>query len=99
MTERIREANIRAVLSRIAKLTGTHDGSPWKREGNRLVAIVGTYLVDSAYGGWKLAQIVNESGGQRDVLYSGYVSRRELYEQMHAYIKGFEDCKYGVRFP
>lgn len=50
----------------------------------------GTYVLDGAYGGWKLARIENVHGGQSDIT-DGYVSKRELYNLMHAYIRGLED--------
>ena len=47
---------------------------------------VGCYVLDGAYGGWKLAQIVNEQGGQSDISCGGFVSKRELWNQIQAII-------------
>ena len=42
--------------------------SPWKRlKGGKLKAIVGTWVLDSAYGGYKVAQISTTTGGERDL--------------------------------
>lgn len=62
---------------------------------NPKMRAVGTYLLDGAYGGWKLAQTVNEGGGERNVLSIGYVSKKECYYAIHAYIRGIEDCIVG----
>lgn len=60
---------------------------PWVMVKGKLKASVGTYLIDSAYGGYKLAQLTNEAGGQRDITY-GFVSKTELYFQMQAFLAG-----------
>lgn len=54
------------------------------------VAQIGHYMVERAYGGNKLVQIVSESGAARDVCYTGFVSTRTLYNAVVAFIKGFE---------
>lgn len=54
------------------------------------VANVGTYYLEGAYGGHKLVQIVNHGGGVRDVLRSGFVSKREAYHLIGAYVDGIE---------
>lgn len=47
---------------------------------------VDSYQLDGAYGGWKLVQIVNKQGGQRDISCGGFVSKRELWNQIQAII-------------
>ena len=58
----------------------------WRRD-DRSRANVGTYVVRGAYGGWKIAQIVSESGGERDVT-TGYRPARETLELLYAYKAG-----------
>jgi hypothetical protein len=39
----------------------------WTRQGSDNVAHVGCYVLDCAYGGYQLAQIVTPGGGERDI--------------------------------
>jgi len=42
--------------------------SPWRRLKNgKLKARVGTWVLDRAYGGYKVSQIVTVTGGERDL--------------------------------
>lgn len=52
---------------------------------------VGNYHISYAYGGCCLHQTVNEDGAVRDVLYTGYVSKRECYTAVRSYLAGFQD--------
>jgi hypothetical protein len=54
------------------------------------VGNVGTYHLMGAYGGHKLVQITNHGGGVRDVLGTGYASKRELYRAISAYLDGID---------
>ena len=56
-------------------------------EGRKLYWHIGNYHLVSAYGGYDLAQVVNEGGGITKPLYGGMVSKRELYYKL-SYIKG-----------
>lgn len=47
---------------------------------------VGMYVLNGSYGGWKLGQIVNEQGGERGVSTGGYISKRELWNQIQTAI-------------
>lgn len=64
------------------------------------VGNIGTYYLEGAYGGHKLVQITNYGGGVRDVLGTGYVSKRELYRAISAYLDGIDaaaaDSHYSV---
>ncbi len=71
-----------------------------KAAGFHGVGNVGTYYLMGAYGGHKLVQITNYGGGVRDVLGTGYVSKRELYRAISAYLDGIDaaatDSHYSV---
>ncbi len=54
---------------------------------------VGNYHLDHAYGGVSLFQMDNESGGVRDVLQCGHVSKPQLYSLMHAFLRGIDAHK------
>lgn len=52
-------------------------------------ANVNNYHISGAYGGYSLCQMVNESGGCRDVFNCGHISARELIQLIWAYRAGF----------
>jgi hypothetical protein len=62
---------------------------PYTRTNGKLVANVGTYLISQAYGGCQLQQLVNEGGGVREIT-SGYVSKKELFNQLQMFLAGIE---------
>lgn len=51
-------------------------------------ANIGHYTIDRAYSGCQLAQIVNSGGGETNISVDGYVSKRELYNQMTMFLSG-----------
>jgi hypothetical protein len=51
---------------------------------------IGNFHISQAYGGVCLHRLVNPSGGISTPLIHGHVSKRELFELMHAFIKGLE---------
>ena len=59
------------------------DAPIWSKDSG---AMVGRYHVLGAYGGWQLAQIVNEGGGIRTI--TGYGTKRETYLLVQAYREG-----------
>lgn len=63
------------------------DAPLYTRDGANNRAMVGRYTLAGAYGGWQLQQIVNEGGGVRAIT-SGYLSKREVYNLIHAYREG-----------
>lgn len=69
-----------------------------KAAGFHGVGNIGTYYVEGAYGGHKLVQITNYSGGVRDVLGTGYVSKRELYRAIGAYLDGIDAAATGSHY-
>lgn len=59
--------------------------------GVRMVkANIGNYHLDGAYGGYKLVQMVSESGGIKDTLRCGFIPKKDLYKLMCAYLEGIE---------
>jgi hypothetical protein len=77
--KRITEKDLQAVVDRINRTTG----SPMKWGD------VGNYQLDGAYGGWRLVRVVNKSGGVTDIT-SGYRSKRDVYDLMHSWLRGWE---------
>ena len=88
---RITQKDLESIVNRINR-TANMPMNAYTREGDRNVANVGHYYVSGAYGGVQLLQIVNEAGGVRTIT-SGYCPKRELYYQMHAFLRGLETAQ------
>lgn len=80
------QRDLDGLINRLNRMTGNNP-QPWSNGKSN----IGTYCLDNAYGGNKLVQIVNEGGGERNITH-GYVSKRECYVMIAAYIAGIEDC-------
>jgi hypothetical protein len=76
-------------LNRIAGFSEEEADAPLNTRGEDGVyrAMVGRYVLQGAYGGLQLQQIVNEGGGVRSIT-SGYGTKREVYHLIHAYREG-----------
>ena len=88
---RITEKDLQATCDRINRIMDT-PLEPYARGEGNLVANIGCYHLDHAYGGVALHQMDNEGGGVRDI-FGGDLTKRDLYERMHAFIKGLEEVK------
>ena len=84
-------------LENLAALVNRYTGSPEKpytREGDTLAKHPGSFYISYANGGVSLERLC-EGGGATDVLTSGHVTKRELYQRMHAFLKGLEMVQNG----
>lgn len=88
MRDRITIKDLRALCDRLNKLTD----SPMQYWGDGK-ANVGNYHISQAYGGYALHRVHNQGGGITTPLSSYHRPARELWEQMQAYLHGFEDGK------
>ena len=48
------------------------------------------YVLNGAYGGWQLDQLIDEKTGAIDNVTYGFVPARELYDTIHAIIRYVE---------
>lgn len=87
----ITKENLERAVMYLNKIAGTPE-KPWEQKDGKMVANIGCYFLDGAYGGYKIVQMVNESGGERSIT-QGYLPKRELYNLIHAYKDGFLACK------
>ena len=90
--------DLEGLVDRLNRTTGA-ESEPYrdateaeKAAGFGGVGNVGTYYLMGAYGGHKLVQITNYGGGVRDVLGTGYASKRELHRAISAYLDGIDDA-------
>jgi len=89
MTQRTTIRHLEALCDTINALTGSPK-EPYDMSGERPRANVGNYHLDQAYGGVALARMSNEGGGISRPLGHGYYTKRELADQLRAFIRGLE---------
>ena len=83
--------HIESLIKQLNELTHNPTESNYlltTNQGRKLCWNVGNYHLISAYGGYNLAQVVNNDGGITEPIYGGYVSKRELYNKLTAYTNG-----------
>lgn len=89
----ITKANLQATVDRINRITGS-PMEPYTKTGEvpnqTYTANIGNYHLSGAYGGFSLHRMDTDGGGITDVLRVGHVSKRDLYDRMHAFIRGLE---------
>ncbi len=85
-------AELEHLVTRINVAAGTPTEQYTRTDDGRCKANPGNYHLSSAYGGHQLCQMVNDGGGARNIT-SGYVSKRELYYQMRAFLEGMLSIK------
>jgi len=90
---RITIKDLDAVCARLNRVTDSPLEPYVQDSTGRYTAQVGNYHISRAYGGFCLHRMVNDGGGVSSPLSSGHIPARELYERMHAYLKGFEDAR------
>jgi hypothetical protein len=89
--QRITLLQLAAAVKLLNRITGSPE-VPYKKEGDRHAPNVGNYHLSRAYGGFALHQMANDNGGIRDVLNSGHVPARQLFDMMSAYRYGMESA-------
>ncbi len=88
---RITVKNLRNLCANLNKITGSPAEMFGQREGCGTKPFnVGHYLIDTGYGGYSLSRITTTTGGESNVLSISHIPARELYEQMHAFLRGIE---------
>lgn len=84
MASRITDKDLNSVVQRLNRIT--NNPATYMDENRNI--LIGHFHIDCAYGGNQLVQTTNTSGGVRNVLSSGFVSKRELYTLIQSYISG-----------
>ena len=83
MTTRITERDLEICITRLNKATGKPITPYTRDENGHFTGNIGNYHLDSAYGGYRLVQMVNHGGGITVISNGGFVSKRDLYNQLH----------------
>lgn len=89
--DRITVKHLRGLCNTLNKITGNPLEAYGRDATGKFKANIGAHYIDGAYGGWELHQICTEGGGVNCPLSTGHCSARELYNAMHAYLRGLED--------
>ena len=92
MSNRITKSNLQAAVALLNRVTNS-PAEAYVKVGDKYTAQIGNYHLSCAYGGYSLHRMVNESGGVSDVLSTGHMPARELYNLIHAFRRGFELAK------
>ena len=87
MADRITKAQLYARISLLNSIFGYAESAyqDERDSSGGLVANAGTYVLDCAYGGYRLGQMC-PGGGERDV--TGRDTARATYDKITAYIDG-----------
>ena len=81
--QRVTRTQLKLVCDRLNRLTNSPTVS---YDGN--IPQVGNYNIERAYGGYALRRFTKQ--GEIDVFNMGYATAREMYNLIHAYVKGVE---------
>ena len=96
MSTRITDKHLEGMIARLNRLTNS-PMVPYERIDGRCVAQIGNYHLSHAYGGVCLHRMCSEGGGVTTPLMGGHVTKRELYDQIYAFIKGIETAQEANR--
>ena len=84
---RITNKHLAAALNNLNSATNSPTSSYTKLPSGAILANVGNYHIDSAYGGNKLVRMVSPSGGITTIT-TGYDTKRYVLEFIHAMLIG-----------
>ena len=94
---RITDKQLQAVCDRINKLFNLPltPYKPYDAAVGRAQPNAGVYHLSHAYGGVSLHRMSERGGctGVNDVFSRGHMPKRELYELMHAFLRGVDTAK------
>ena len=86
--QRITEKQLENLADWLNELTNSPKEPYSRDESGRLRANAGNFHISYAYGGVNVHRMVNEGGGVTCPISHGYKTKRELFNEMHAFIRG-----------
>ena len=86
MTNRINKNQLLYRVKLLNALFGEDEDAWTKGADGQFKANSGTFVLDCAYGGYRLSRICNDGGGERDL--TPRATARETYYAINAYIDG-----------
>jgi len=90
--DRITNKQLEMLVSYLNEVTES-PATPYTRVNDKLRGNIGNYHISGAYGGVELHRMMNEGGGVTAPLSCGYTTKRDLYNRLHAMIKGIETAR------
>ena len=84
--KRVTESQLNAVVKRLNNITGSPI-EPYSRTSDGLVANIGNFHLDYAYGMVRLVRMHSAGGGINVV--TQYGTKRKCLEEMHAFESGY----------
>ena len=91
MTNRITKSQLEYRVKLLNELFGQRTEAWTRGLDGQYSANPGTFVLDCAYGGYRLSRICNGSGGEHDLTARG--AARETYYAIGAYINGAQAMK------
>jgi len=89
--QRITRQHLESKVAYLNQLTGS-PATLWADHATNPQMNVGHHYISMAYGGYALARIANEQGGESQPLQTGHISARELAGLIEAYCRGYADA-------
>lgn len=86
--KRITDKHLDILVERINEVTKNPATSWTKYKNGKIKANIGNYHISGAYGGVALHQMMNEGGGVDDIFNSGFMTKRDLYNRLRAFLEG-----------
>ena len=93
--QRITRKDLEGAVNRLNRITG-NEPEPYRGEHGKWLGNIGNFHISGAYGGVALHQMMNDAEGVKDIFSQGHMPMRELYDLIHAYIKGIEFARKEV---
>lgn len=90
MTNRITKSILYRRIEILNDMFGYSRDAYTRGADGRLTSNAGTYVLDCAYGGYRLGQMC-QGGGQRDITPRG--TARETYDAINAFIAGVDAAR------
>lgn len=93
MSYRVTEKMLNQRIDYLNRLTNSPT-EPWSHdESGKMKANIGHFYLSGAYGGVCLHRMMSDSGGVSTPLGQGHRPKRELFDQLCAFIDGIEFTK------
>lgn len=86
----VTEKELKSIIEYLNETTGNSKVEWVLQKDNTYRSNIGNYHLDCAYGGYNLAQFVNECGGINHPLGMGFYSKKELAAKIRSFISGIE---------
>ena len=91
--ERITKKQLERLVNWINRATNSPETAFTVDETGKYTANIGAFYLSGAYGGVNLVRICTDGGGVENVFNHGHVPKRQLWQEMRAFLAGLEAAK------